>query len=83
MGLQAHLFQMKNRSIGSFEERFICGIVAFEIGGDGMEETRLNVLVPADLARRFKAACALRGMSQKQVLIQLMERWLENEGPNS
>ena len=45
-----------------------------------MEETRLNVMVPADLARRFKAACALRGMSQKQVMIFLIEMWLDREG---
>lgn len=45
-----------------------------------MEETRLNVMVPDDLARRFKAACALRGMSQKQVMIFLIERWLDREG---
>lgn len=45
-----------------------------------MGETRLNVMVPAGIARRFKAACALRGMSQKQILIFLIERWLDCEG---
>lgn len=41
----------------------------------GME--RINADVSLDLSRRFKAACALRGVSHASVIRGLILRWLE------
>jgi hypothetical protein len=44
------------------------------------ETVQVNVRVPAQTARRFRAACALAGAKHGEVVANLMEQWLAEQG---
>lgn len=47
---------------------------------DGTPQKRLNFDVPEDLANQFKAYAALQGKSQRQIVVEFMQRCVRRGG---
>ena len=49
----------------------------FVTGGKGRKTARLNAEIDADLRAGFKSKCALEKREIKEVLTELIERWMK------
>ena len=45
----------------------------------GMAQTTMKIVIPEDLKRRFKSACAAQDVTMSDVAVELVEKWLKQQ----